>query len=665
MKYLAWIGGLLASVVIGLYVLAFTSMGNSIFQPIIESKIKETTKLDSKLSTFSLNMSEFSIVLELDSENIIYVNGTYSLFSQAFNIIYKVEMDNLKSLKSLSNAALKGKFHTDGNVKGDKSYFVVEGKSDAASSISTYNIELTKLNPTSIIANIKDLKLAALLEMIGEKQYASADVNLDINFKNIMPHALDGDIKLRTKDGKINNKVMKKDFHLVIPPTNFSMNLDAKLKGDDVNYTYKLLSNLFKVNSSGKLRPTPLNMDIKYGVDIKELALLKPMTGADVRGAFKLEGKVKGSKNNLIVDGKSDFASSDTNFEAILKEFVLSKVKFSMKNLKLSRVLYMVKQPPYAEGIFSLDVDIKDARSGKLDGRVLTKIKSGRINSTYMTKAYEFKTPMPKTTFTMNTDTNLKANMINTKIDLDSNLANLKVKKASFNVDAASLVSDYAMQIPNLDKFFFATDQHMKGNMLINGELKKAKDLDLSIHTKVAGGKIDATLHNDDFHADIKAVQTLDALHMLIYPEVFKSSLDAKLDYNILSKKGDFKGYLSDGKFTKNQVLTLVKQYAHVDMYAQKFKGDVSAKINKEKILASMNLKSNTSSIITKDTKLNTLKNTINSKIDINANGSSITVGLNGNISKPKVKIDANKLLQKEAEKAVTKEVGNLLKNLF
>ncbi|WP_324172363.1 hypothetical protein [Sulfurimonas sp.] len=665
MKYLAWIGGLLASVIIGVYILAFTSIGNSTFQPIIESKIKQKTKLDTKLTKFFLSMSEFSIILELDRDNIIYVNGTYSLFSKAFNILYKIEMDKLSSLKPLTNAPLKGKFHTDGNVKGDVTYFVVDGKSDVAFSATTYHVELTDFNPTSIIANIKELKLAALLEMIGKKQYVSADVNLDVNFKNITPHALDGDIKLATKDGKINTKVMKKDFHLVVPPTNFIMRLDAKLKGDDVKYTYKLLSNLLKVSSSGKLRPTPLNVDIKYDLDIKELALLKPMSGVDARGTFKLDGKVRGSKNNLIVDGKSNFASSDTNFEAVLKEFVLSKVKFSVKNLKLSRVLYMLKQPTYAEGIFSLDVDIKDAKSGKLDGRILTRIKSGRVNSAYMTKAYEFKTPMPRTTFTMKTDTKLQANLINTKVDLKSNLANLKIKKASFNLDAKSLVSDYAMQIPNLDKLFFTTNQHMKGSMLINGELKKAKDLDLSIYTKVAGGKIDALLHNDDFHADVKGVQTLDALHMLIYPEIFKASLDAKIDYNLLTKRGNFKGYLKDGTFTENQVLTLVKQYAHVDMYAQKFKGDVGAKINKEKILASMHLKSNTSSIKAKDTKLNTKRKTINSKIEIVANSSPITVELNGNISKPKVKIDANKLIKKEVEKAVTKEIGNLIKGLF
>ena len=42
-----------------------------------------------------------------------------------------------------------------------------------------------------------------------------------------------------------------------------------------------------------------------------------------------------------------------------------------------------------------------------------------------------------------------------------------------------------------------------------------------------------------------------------------------------------------------------------VDMYKETFRGDVSADINKENILASLDLTSNTSAIKTKNTKLN------------------------------------------------------------
>lgn len=665
MKYLAWIGGILATIVIGVYVVAFTPPGNSIVQPIVEGKIKEQTNLDSKLTLFSLTMSELEIVLELNQNNIITIKGNYSLFSQSFDVAYDVKFDELTTLKSLTGVELHRSFHTNGKVKGDMAFMEVDGISDVASSDTAYHVELTEFNPTSIIAKVKGLKLQELLDIGARKPYASADVNLDINFKNIKPHALDGNILLKTQGAKINTQVMKNDFNITIPNTDFTMDLDAKLKGDDVDYTYNLASNLFKITSSGRVIPTPLKTDIKYALDIKELALLKPVSGADVRGAFRLNGTVKGTKAKLVVDGKSDVASSDTKFEAVLKEFAPASIKANMKNLKLSHLLYMVKQPHYADGIFSLNVDIPDARSGKLEGKVTSSIKKGLLDVKYMTKTYKFKTPMPQTAFQMTTNTTLSGDIIDSKIDLDSTLATFNIQRARVNLKNNTIASDYKAAVSNLDKLFFVTEQHMKGGIVVNGEFKKGKNLDLTILSNVAGGKIDAKLYNDDFHADLLSIQTLDALHMLIYPEIFKASLNAKLDYNLAHKKGKFDGHLVDGKFTKNQMFALIKQYAKVDLYVEKFKGDVHADINKENIVASMDLKSNTSSIKTKNTKLNTKTKTIDSKIDVMANKNPVTVMLKGKTSSPKVSVDVQELIKKEAGKAIEKEVGKLLKNFF
>jgi hypothetical protein len=280
---------------------------------------------------------------------------------------------------------------------------------------------------------------------------------------------------------------------------------------------------------------------------------------------------------------------------------------------------------------------------------------------------------MPKTRFSVKTITKLNKNDIDTKVDIASTLADINVKKAHFDMKEASLKSDYKVKVHKLDKLYFVTERHLKGDFIANGEVKKAKDLDFTMHSNIAGGKVDAKLHNDDFHADINALQTLDILDMLIYPKIFKSNIDAKLDYNLAAQKGKMTGVLSQGTFTRNQVLDLTKQYAHIDLYKQIFKGDVSADINKENILASLNLKSNTSSIVTKNTYLNSKTKRIKSVIDINANGNPLLVKLSGNVERPKVEVDASKILKKEAKKAVSKElekhlgkdVGNLLKGLF
>jgi hypothetical protein len=672
MKIVSWLIGLVAVLVIGVYVVAFTSTGNAILQPIIEKKINEATKLDTKLKTFSLSMSEFEIFLELDASNNVHLKGDYSLFAQSFDIAYWIKLNKLESLKSLTNAPLKGAFLTDGTVKGDLAFLKVDGKSDLASSDTTYHVELTDLNPTSIIAKIKNADLASLLELGGQKRYAKAKLNVDINFKNITPHQLDGDITLATIDGKLNTELMNKDLNLTIPKTDFSMVLDAKLKGDDVDYRYVLNSNLAKITSDGNIVPQPLKTDIKYALDIKELAVLKPITKADVRGPFRLNGSVKGTKEKMVVDGVSDVASSDTTFVAVLKNFEPATLKASMKNLQLAKVLYMVKQPHYADGIFTLDLKMDNLKAGALKGVVVSSIKNGLLDSNYMTKAYEFKSHMPRTTFKLDTLTKLNGDIADTKVDLKSSLASFDIKQARVNLKDGSIVSDYTTTVADLNKLFFATQKHLKGSIKATGELKKAKDLDLTMHSDVAGGAIDVKLHNDDLHADLKSLQTLEALKMLIYPQMFKSSLNGVLNYNIVAQKGKFKGDLLDGHFTRNNMLDLVQQYGRVDLYKESFKGDVSADINKEKILASFSLKSNTSSIVTKGTKLDTKKNTVKSKIDIVANKHPLSVKLSGDISAPKIKIDANKIIKDKAKEKIMKKLGdknpeikNLLKGLF
>lgn len=665
MKYLAWFIGLLVSLVLVVYVVAFTSFGNNLLKPTIESKIIEQTKLDSKLKTFKLSMSKFEILLEINKNNSVLISGNYSLFSQAFDVAYRVNLEELKTLEPLTKTKLQSSFHTDGTVVGDMAFVKIDGKSDVAASKTKYHVELTDFNPTSIIATIDSADLKKLLFMVNQKAYASADINLNINFKNITPHQLDGTVKLETIKGQLNSKVMRKDFNITIPHTAFSMNLDANLKGDDVDYTYLLSSNLAKLTSAGKLTPEPLALDIKYGVNVKELAVLKPITGADVRGTLRLNGTVKGSKEKMNVVGKTDFSDSDTTFLALLQNFQPTKVKAKIKNLKLQKVLYTLKQPHFADALFSMDIDILDARTASLKGIIKSKITNGLVDSKYMTKAYEFKSRMPRTTFNANTTTTLNKNLVDTKVDFNSNLANFDVKSAKFNIKDSSILSDYIVKIPNLDKLYFASDRHLKGEIIANGELKKAKDLDFTMHSDIAGGKMDAKLHNDVFHATLASLQTLDILDMLIYPKIIKSSIDGILDYNLAKQSGVFDGKLSDGIFMRNQVLDITKKYARIDLYKQVFKGDVDANIKQENIVASLDLKSNTSSIITKNTKLNSKTQNIDSKIDINANGNPLTITLRGNVNKPKVGINAEKLMKKEATKAVKKEINKLFNKLF
>ena len=666
MKVLAWISAFIMAIVLTVYVLLFSTFGNGLLQSSIEKKIQENTLDTLKLEKFSLDMSSFDIRIELNKNNTLVVVGNYSILNQAFNIKYDLKLKELKTLKKLTQTQLQGSFKTNGSVVGSLAFIKVDGVSDVAKGDTTYHIELKDFNPTSIIAKMKDVDLKTLLYIGNQKSYASADINLDINFKNITAHKLDGNILLLTNNGKLNTKVLKKDFSITIPKnTAFNMSLNATLKDDDIDYMYALNSNLAKISSGGKVIPEPLLVDIKYGLNIKELALLKVLTGADVRGSLKLDGKVKGAKERLLISGKTDFASSKTDFLVTLKDFKPENIQAKVRALKLQNALYMLKQPHYSDGYFDLDVDMSSVDIENLKGVVKSKIYKGRLDSKYLSKTYEFKTKMPKVNFDATTYTVLDQGTVSTKVDFNSNLADLDIKNAKFNLNDNSLESDYRVKLLNLDRFYFISDRHLKGSLSANGKVTQAKDLDFSMHSKVAEGILDVKLHNDELNARLDNMQTLKVLDILLYPKVFDSRINGTVLYNLAKEKGTFKAKLLNGKFTKNKLLDLSKKYAKINLYKEVFLGDIDAKINKENIITSLMLKSNKSSISTKNARLNSKTQVVHSTINIVANKHPIEVKLDGNVNSPDIKVNADELIKEEATKAIKKGINKYFKGLF
>jgi len=409
--------------------------------------------------------------------------------------------------------------------------------------------------------------------------------------------------------------------------------------------------------------------DFSYEIDFQKLESLDSFTQTPLRGALYTNGTVKGDRAFMKVEAKSNLASSNTTFEVVLKEFALSSLRAKIENLQIEKLLYMLKQPHYTNGLLSMNAEISDARSDKLDGKITTAITKGHFDSSYLTKAYGFKSTMPTTTFDSTMITMLKGSIADTKVDFNSNIAKLNIKSAKFDIKEGSLKSDYAVNIADLDKLFFITSQHLRGALAANGEFSKAKDLDFTMHTNIADGKIDAKLHNDDFYADISSIKTKKLLYILLYPEMLDATLNAKLNYDLLQSRGTFNGQVANAKFEKNQPFDLVKQYVKFDMYKELFNGDVNAKIYKENVLASVDLRSMESAIKIKEAKINTKTNQIDTDLTLGIKKDEISATLRGDIDAPRVSINFEEFMKTEAAKEVqekiSKDIDRLIKKLL
>jgi hypothetical protein len=272
---------------------------------------------------------------------------------------------------------------------------------------------------------------------------------------------------------------------------------------------------------------------------------------------------------------------------------------------------------------------------------------------------------MPRITFDATTISELKGDRVSSSVNINSNIMTLDVQEAVLNLNDSSLTSDYVMKLPDLSKLYFATEQEMQGSIAFNGELKKAEALDFTAHSSTLDGTIDAHLHNDDFKAQLKNLETLKILHMITYPEIFQSSLNGTLNYNLALKKGTMDSNLSDGKFMQNQMGDLLKQYGKYDLYQERFQTTIASDITPLSIKSDLMMKGGTVSISDPKMIIAPKSKQIKSDLKVVVNKNPVIIKLRGNVSQPDVKIDANELIQREAGKAIEKELGNLLKGLF
>lgn len=610
MRFFIFILGVIAAVVASLYVIAFTPLGNSFVRPLVEKKINQELLLaDGKLTTFLLNMSAFELSYETPTKNIINAKGEYELLKKTFRADYNIELNNLEELKEFFQTTLRGNLKTRGKAKGDLKDIYIEGIGDIANSKAEYKIVLNDLNPTSIIIKSQNTDLSQLLYILSQEPYARGDIDIDINFKNITPHKLEGNVNITSKNAYIESQDLSNKFEV---------KLDAKLQNDDVIYSCNLGSNLFKIISKGTFTPDPLKVDITYLVDIKNLEALKPITKQDLRGAFSIEGEAKGDRANLILEAKSDIASSKTDFRATMQDLSLKSLETSIKHLELKKLLYMLKKPQQSDDAVSLDA------------KILTAIDKDLAKST---------------------------------ITIDSSLAKFSAKEFIYNLNDSSIKSDYSLDINALENLYFLTQKKLRGPLALKGEIKKSKDLEIYMNAPAINTT--AILHNDDFNADIKSTNSTKILYMLYYPQILDATLNAKIAYNLAKSSGDVKLGIKEGVFADNKTFNMLKQYTNIDMYKDKFDGDANAKILKEQIFANINLTSANSSIKANDIKINTKTRQLDSDLTLSSKKDSFSVHLSGDMDTPKVSIDLEKFLESQSGKKVIQKVDKLLNKLF
>lgn len=438
------------------------------------------------------------------------------------------------------------------------------------------------------------------------------------------------------------------------------INFDASI---DNNSHIKIAGDLSLIRQSANLT---------YDINVKDLSKLEKLINTKLNGNFNTQGTIIGDSTLMNIEGTSDVFSSVTKYSASLVDLVPKDIIFSVKNAKIEKLLYLVNQPLYAKGLLNINAKLTDMK-----GKIITKLSKGVVANSIVNKSFNTKL---KNLLNFKGDivTILDEKTAKTKVDFYTTMANIFVKEAVFNLDDASLKSDYKVQVSNLAKLYDVTATKMRGSIVISGEVKKDKDLIITGLSNFLDGKLNYKLKNDDFTASIKEVKILKVLHMLYYPEFFTSSSALDLSYNLLSKKGKVVGKLLDGQFLTNNYSTLINQFASFDMTKEVYEAvNLTSNIDKNIIKSVLDMKSSHTSIVVPNSEVNLDKNTVSALVKTDLKGIVFDTTVEGSLNNPKIKVDTSKLLgaaakskaKEKINEAIDKrlggDAGNLLKSFF
>ena len=656
-KFLVVILLVIAAIFGGIFWLVFTAGGNATIKNYLETKLNAELPVPVRITQFRISPMQIKVLLGKDS--LIDVHGDFDVWKQAMDLQYNIDIKDLASLKPLTKQDLRGPLATHGTIKGNKEKLLIDGVTDLAASKSDYHVVLEDFSPKSVAANVAGAKLAKLLYMVKQPHLADGDIYAKVRLTDI-EHPT-GTIDAVVKNGRTDTKVLYKLYQIPKGNITFTLTAQSKLHNADTLSNVHLVSNVAEAKvQNAKFNTETGAMDVQYNIKIADLAKLKFLTKQQFNGHVATQGRAKGDLKLLHIDGTSDLAGSKTTYHVTLKEFSPRSIQATVAAAKLGTLLYMLNQPHYADGI--IDANVKLTNLTPLSGQVVAKVRDGRTDAKVLKKQFDL--DGAHITFTLDDTTSITKGVAISDIALLSSVANLHSKGARFDINKAVLDAKYRLDIPDLGKLYFATKQKMRGKLTVTGEAKMDKGLTFTAHSDTLGGRVDAKLVNDSFSADAKGIEVVQLTDMLYQPRVFDSKMDAKLRYNIATKKGTLDAKAMNGRILPNQMTFLLSQMAKFDITREIYKlTTIHSRINDKKILSDLDMESRLTHISSKNALIDLAREYIDAKLRIDIKKRPLYVKLKGNLKSPKVSLDAKGLLKQKVKEKLQKQLDKKLKD--
>ena len=434
------------------YMLFFTKIGNSTISKYIENSFNEQQNdFKLKFDTFIIDTNNINLVANINDSSKIKIDGKISsLFDLKAEFIYKIDIKDLSIFNNIVQKELKGSLQANGDLITKNGLSTIIGTSNIANSSTKYEINLNKRDIKSLDLDIKNANIDELLALLSEPIYSFGKLNLNAKLIKNSSNFFNGDFLFDINDGKINNKIVQKEFNFPIKQT-ITYNLKSlnKLENTNVLSDIKLISSLANLDMKNLIIDlVTKDISSNYFLDILNLRQIEEFINIALNGDLKVVGNINKNQKTLKIDGNSNIADGVANF-VLLDD----NLDLKLKDANSLKLLYILNKDQFFNSNLSLDSNYNII--SKI-GNINIEVKNGNfIKNNFIQKIEDFtKIDLSKEIF--------ESGAINSKIDnkkIYSNL-NLTSKKSDIKskdsfIDFNKNIIDTKLDI-NLNKNIFS-----------------------------------------------------------------------------------------------------------------------------------------------------------------------------------------------------------------
>lgn len=362
---------------------------------------------------------------------------------------------------------------------------------------------------------------------------------------------------------------------------------EAKVEVSEYRLGLDTLTFLAKVNDSidvkaqGKIDLLAQTFDMDYILDTDEIKT-KTMS---IKEKINVKGNVKGHQDDMKISGKGLAFESPVVYDLRKIDDTLQNIKIKTEKADITKILAVMGKDRYADGLLSLEIDMPKFDAKKPQGKAKIFLQNMHLDREKISKDFNIDLP-EKMLLSAELDAVSKEEQISLEGTLNSNVANVRLTKGTFNPLTEDLSAGYHVEVHDLSKFDALAKRSLHGTFALSGDVsQKNAVLKVSGVTKSFGGKSSFDYENDSLDARLENVKTETLLYKVGEKNYITGRATSKINLSSLKNlTGTF-----DTKVKGKVNTKVVKQMTKTDL-GKTFMLDsqIKGKVKDKKILSHM-----------------------------------------------------------------------------